>query len=648
MLPSLNKFIGADQLVQLPLNKLQEMESKIKNGANLNIPLDSIEDAIKIRKHVDLTQQAEQAANELNNSPPDVDYLIKGISSIPMPDNALRMAAGGIVAFSGGESVKNPKQAFIEEIRPFAEKIAEEKGIPVEVILTQAALESGWGKSRPGNNLFGIKAGPGWTGPSNMLATKEFIDGKMVDTQGRFRAYDSPEGSLRDWSKVMDQPNFRSAIEASRNNPMAFPAAIARTNYATDPNYGQKSMGVMREVQNALGQNPQNSWKENLAGPSQFAYRTLSPEGAKRGIGAAAVAPREESPEDEYLRQMNRLRADQRKTVNESREYYEGRRKEIKDPTAPDEEKIRRDMDARAEARDRPMIEAMRAQAAGMRPNEEAAKRRAFQNFLIEGGAAMADPRSGGRGIAGALQAFTQAASVGNRAYEREMTVMEAAKQKAMEAEQKVNEAQYKAVKDRDAASEAAVTNAMREYRTDMNGIKSLRTSLDAQQRAELTQIARDTGFDINALRNVAEAQRKAEAAAATAAAKERAAEEKERGRVAAAENKTLASQVQSVQKLVSDATVKDSFGQEWKKLEREFRKQRDAGQQPTPLPRKEAWVLEKVLAANPNLFPDAASFAEAARKVSGRPEPQQPTAPAAPTTAPTQQRIIPLFEKRD
>jgi hypothetical protein len=642
MLPSLNKFIGADQLVQLPLNKLQEMESKIKNGENLDIPLSSIEGAIKIRKHVDLTQQAEQAANELNSG--GEDYADKGISSIPMPDNALRMAGGGIVTFSGGESVKNPKQAFIEEIRPFAEKIAEEKGIPVEVILTQAALESGWGKSRPGNNLFGIKAGPGWTGPANTLATKEFIDGRMVDTQGRFRAYDSPEGSLRDWSKVMDQPNFRSAIEASRNDPTAFPAAIARTNYATDPNYGQKSAGVMREIQSALGQNPQNSWKENPAGPSQFAYRTLSPQGAQRGIGAAAVAPREESSEDEYLRRMNRLRADQRETVNESRKYYEGKRGEIKDPTAPDEEKIRRDMDARTEARDRPMIEAMRAQAAAMRPNEEAAQRRAFQNFLIEGGAAMTDPRNGGRGIAGALRAFTAAASVGNRAYEREMTVMEAAKQKAMEAEQKVNEAQYKSAKDRDAASEAAVTNAMREYRTDMNGIKSLRTSLDAQQRAELTQIARDTGFDMNALRNVAEAQRKAEAAAA----KERAAEQAAKDRATAAENKTLASQVQSVQKLVSDATVKDSFGQEWKKLEREFKKQEKAGQQPTPLPRKEAWVLEKVLAANPNLFPDAASYAEAARKVSGRSEPQQPTTPAAPATAPTQQRIIPLFEKRD
>jgi hypothetical protein len=378
-------------------------------------------------------------------------------------------------------------------------------------------------------------------------------------------------------------------------------------------------------------------WKENPAGPSQFAYRTLSPEGAKRGIGAAAVAPRENSLEDNYLREVGKLRADQREAVKETRKYYDDQRKEITEPTAPDEEKIRRDMDARAEARDRPMIEAMRAQAASMRPNEEAAKRRAFQNFLIEGGAAMADPRNGGRGIAGALRAFTQAGAAGNRAYEREMTVMEAAKQKAMEAEQKVNEAQYKAATDRDKSSEAAVTNAMREFRTAQSGVKALHNSLKDRERAEIVTLAREFGVDAGALGRVYEGERRTAAAEAKQRAEIAAAEERERGRVAAAENKTLASQVQSVQKLVSDAMVKNSFKDEWKKLERDFRKQQDAGQQPTPLPRKEAWVLEKVLAANPNLFPDAASFAEAARKVSGRSEPQQPTAPAA---APAQQTI--------
>jgi hypothetical protein len=220
------------------------------------------------------------------------------------------------------------------------------------------------------------------------------------------------------------------------------------------------------------------------------------------------------------------------------------------------------------------------------------------------------------------------------------MTVMEAAKQKAMEAEQKVNEAQYKSARDRDAASEAAVTNAMREFRTAQSGVKALHNSLKDRERAEIVTLAREFGVDAGALGRVYEGERRTAAAEARRKAEIAEAEEKERGRATAAENKTLADQVRSVQKLVSDATVKDSFGQEWKKLEREFAKQEKAGKQPTPLPRKEAWVLEKVLAANPNLFPDAASFAEAARKVSGRPEPQQPTAPAAPAAAPAQQTI--------
>ena len=498
-----SRFIEPDELVQFPLNKLEEMRAKIMNGEDLDIPLGSLKEAIKIRKHVDLTQQAEQAANELNSG--GADYADKGISSIPMPDNALRMAGGGIVSFAKGEDVKGPERAFVEQFGPMAQQIAEEKGIPVEVVLAQAALESGWGKSRPGNNLFGVKAGPGWTGAKNTLATKEFIDGRMVDRREDFRAYERPEDSMKDWANVLDQPRYRQAVEAARKDPMAYPAAVAKAGYATDPDYARKLTGTQQAISRIRGEMGNSNWTENPAGPSQFAYRTLSPQGAQRGIGAAVsnAAPREESLEEQFSNRVAGLRKDQQDRLSEARKYYEGRRGEIKDPTAPDEEKIRRDMDTRAEARDRPMIEAMRAQAAGMRPNEEAARRRAFQNFLIEGGAAMADPRNGGRGIAGAFQAFTAGVQMGNRAYERDMTVMEDAKQKALEAEQRVNEAQYKAATDRDKASEAAVTNAMREYRTGMNGIKSLRTSLDAQERAEITAFAREFGMDFKMAENL-------------------------------------------------------------------------------------------------------------------------------------------------
>ncbi len=428
---------------------------------------------------------------------------------------------------------------------------------------------------------------------------------------------------------------------------MAFPAAIARTNYATDPNYGQKSMGVMREVQNALGQNPQNSWKENLAGPSQFAYRTLSPEGAKRGIGAAAVAPRENSLEDNYLREVGKLRADQREAVKETRKYYDDQRKEITEPTAPDEERIRREMDARAEARDRPMIEAMRAQAAAMRPNEEAAKRRAFQNFLIEGGAAMADPRSGGRGIAGALRAFTQAGAAGNRAYEREMTVMEAAKQKAMEAEQKVNEAQYKAATDRDKSSEAAVTNAVREYRAAQSGVKALHNSLKDRERAEIVTLAREFGVDAGALGRVYEGERRTAAAEAATAARERAAAEAATGRERAAELRARGEQVKAadraIQNALGDPDWDGKFNRVLKDIRQENKKRalKDPSDQ-LPVPDKNEWISNEVL-KRLGTFNSLDELRKAANEVSGRPAPQQPTAPAAPTAtpaAPAPQRI--------
>ncbi len=32
-------------------------------------------------------------------------------------------------------------------------------GVPAVAVLAQSALETGWGASAPGNNLFGIKAG---------------------------------------------------------------------------------------------------------------------------------------------------------------------------------------------------------------------------------------------------------------------------------------------------------------------------------------------------------------------------------------------------------------------------------------------------------------------------------------------------------
>ena len=51
-----------------------------------------------------------------------------------------------------------PKE-FIKQYKPFALETERKTGISHLFTLAQAALESGWGNSAPGNMFFGVKAG---------------------------------------------------------------------------------------------------------------------------------------------------------------------------------------------------------------------------------------------------------------------------------------------------------------------------------------------------------------------------------------------------------------------------------------------------------------------------------------------------------
>ena len=52
-----------------------------------------------------------------------------------------------------------PKE-FVKKYHPFALETERKTGIDARFTLAQAALETGWGKSAPGNMFFGVKAGP--------------------------------------------------------------------------------------------------------------------------------------------------------------------------------------------------------------------------------------------------------------------------------------------------------------------------------------------------------------------------------------------------------------------------------------------------------------------------------------------------------
>jgi flagellar protein FlgJ len=147
------------------------------------------------------------------------------------------------------------KEDFLRQLRPHAEQAAREIGVDPDALLAQAALETGWGRSVPCNaqgecsfNLFGIKAGSQWSGATVNVPTLEFESGIPVRKVERFRAYDSPADSFRDYAALIrDNARYASARGAG-DNVEAFAAALQQGGYATDPQYAQKIAAVADEV----------------------------------------------------------------------------------------------------------------------------------------------------------------------------------------------------------------------------------------------------------------------------------------------------------------------------------------------------------------------------------------------------------------
>ena len=66
-------------------------------------------------------------------------------------------------------------------------------------------------------NLFGIKAGSQWSGATVNVPTLEFEDGVAVRKVERFRAYDSPADSFRDYAALIrNSSRYANALRRRR------------------------------------------------------------------------------------------------------------------------------------------------------------------------------------------------------------------------------------------------------------------------------------------------------------------------------------------------------------------------------------------------------------------------------------------------
>ncbi|AJC18537.2 flagellar assembly peptidoglycan hydrolase FlgJ [Pandoraea sputorum] len=142
---------------------------------------------------------------------------------------------------------------FVDRMATAAQNASANSGIPARFMLSQAALESGWGKREirradgsTSHNVFGIKAGKNWNGPTVEVATTEYVNGQPRKVMAKFRAYGSYDEAFADYAKLISNNPRYSSVVASANDAASFANNLQRAGYATDPQYASKLMKVMK------------------------------------------------------------------------------------------------------------------------------------------------------------------------------------------------------------------------------------------------------------------------------------------------------------------------------------------------------------------------------------------------------------------
>ena len=121
--------------------------------------------------------------------------------------------------------------AFAEQVGPQAQRVAAAHGVPVDAVIGQWGLETGWGKSViPGTNNYGnIKdfSGGGVGAKDNMTGS--------VD---KYRQYADANGFADDFTKLLGNRRY-AGVKGAKDDQSYF-TALKAGGYAEDPDYVAK------------------------------------------------------------------------------------------------------------------------------------------------------------------------------------------------------------------------------------------------------------------------------------------------------------------------------------------------------------------------------------------------------------------------
>jgi flagellar protein FlgJ len=226
-----------------------------------SLPQDGMLDSEATRTYVGMLDQQLAASLSSKGGIGLADILVKqlraGGGTGAVDPAAAVSGSAAVNPFNPGEGYVKPgtgvpgKQSaahvreFIDKVGVYASSASSETGVPARFIAAQAALESNWGRNEirgadgtQSYNLFGIKAGSGWTGKTVNVVTTEYTNGTAAKTTEKFRAYDSYAEGFLDYAQLL-KGRYKAAVAAG-DNPQQFAQGLQQGGYATDPRYADK------------------------------------------------------------------------------------------------------------------------------------------------------------------------------------------------------------------------------------------------------------------------------------------------------------------------------------------------------------------------------------------------------------------------
>jgi flagellar protein FlgJ len=187
-----------------------------------------------------------------------------GVAAAPAPAQAAaatsaRPPAAAASLSSAAAPLTQTQAEFVQSHSAAALAAQAQSGIPAAFMIGQAAHESGWGKrdiknsdGSDSHNLFGIKAGAGWSGPTTEITTTEYVDGQAQKVSAKFRSYASDADAFADYARMLkDNPRYAGVAAqaaqapASAASASSFAQGLQRAGYATDPAYADKLARVI-------------------------------------------------------------------------------------------------------------------------------------------------------------------------------------------------------------------------------------------------------------------------------------------------------------------------------------------------------------------------------------------------------------------